>query len=345
MHRRRLVGILTAALLLAPSAALALPGAGSGGADDSGDSDATALEVGGAATVSGVDEGGATGLEVLGQEVSGTSGDGGDHLVSTTVLGVPEDAVEASVLHSEVDGDSSSAAAVEITIGGGEGQGGATVEVLHAEREGDEAGTHAVSVRGAPGHIEVLESHAAPDAAGTTVLDLNGTEVLTEQDMGSSACGLELPAVIRAELLCAESDGEQGSAGIVRDLSIDELSDATGLSLDVLRANGAGAGRLVPENPDPTPDPDGDPDPGTDPDPTDDPARSGHPTGPGSDTPSGGSSDGTPGGAGSPLGAPAPSGPLANTGASILGLLAGSLGLLGAGAAMVGRRREDEPAN
>ena len=88
MHRRRLLGILTAALLTIPSTALALgPGA-----------DAAGVHVEGVLTVSESEDGKATGLEVLGQEVVATEGDGEDALVSTEDLGAPADVVEVAQL-------------------------------------------------------------------------------------------------------------------------------------------------------------------------------------------------------------------------------------------------------
>ena len=72
-RRRRLLGILTAALLTIPSTALALgPGA-----------DAAGVHVEGVLTVSESEDGKATGLEVLGQEVVATEGDGEDAMRTT----------------------------------------------------------------------------------------------------------------------------------------------------------------------------------------------------------------------------------------------------------------------
>ena len=306
MHRRRLLGLLTAALLAVPTAALA---AGPG---------AVGLQVGDVLTVSGSEEGHATGLAVLGQEVTGTEGGGESALASTSDLGVPADVVDVAVLHTQVEGESSSATAATITVGGDEG---ATVTVLSSERDGDSAGTAGLTVRGGGEEVRALTSEVAADGNEVVVVGGMGTEVGADQ---TQTCDVPAPAMIDGQATCeAAGDGGQDAA-ILADASVQQAADW--FSVDVLRANRVGDPVVVPPTiepepvPDPTPGPDGGP--VTDADPTPLPPRSkGKHLGP--------SGDGT------PLGAPVHQ--LANAGIAAGALAAAGFGMVAAGGVLLRR--------
>lgn len=307
MHRRRLLGILTAALLsttavLAPAALAATP-------------TGTAVQVGDVVTVGESSEGEATGAEVAGQQVSGTEGDGSDHLASTTDLGLDRDVVEVTVLATDVDGDESSADTVRVAVGGDDG---IELAALSSERDADGATTTGVAVAGGGRSAALLHSAAEGTDGRTVVADLDGEEHGVNEQHDERLCTSELPMVIKAELFCAEGHEEGGAAAIVHDLSVEELSDATGLTVDVLRANGVGAPppMITSDSPDPaesTPVVVAAPAPGTGITPAAPVPALGAPT-------------------------PGPLGDLPNTGAPALAAALLGLGLVGTGSAMVRRR-------
>lgn len=307
MSRRSLLAVLTVSLLTPPAVLVPAMAQAAGPTG-------TAVEAEDVATVSESSEGEATGLEVGDEEVTGTDGDGSDHLASSSDVGVDDDDAEVTVLHTEVDGDESSADTATVGMGGDDG---ATATALSSQRDGDSASTTGVRVAAGDDGVALLHSEADSQTGRTVVADLDGTEIGVNEQDDDRLCTSELPTVIKAELLCASGGDDGGEAIIVDDLTVQEVSAATGLSVDVLRANGVGDGATVTTSD--TPDPD-------------------QPETPAAPAPPTATSTRAPAGPSTPLAAPVPFGDLPVTGAPALAMLALGLSMLATGTAMLRRR-------
>jgi hypothetical protein len=208
VYRRRLLLLLTSALVLVPTVALA-------GATATG----TALSVGGVVTVSQSDsEGGATALEVLDDEVVGTK-DGETNLASSKDAGVPTDVAEVTVLRAEASEGSASSDALVVNAGG---EDGVTATALSSSSSSSSDGrsaqahSHGLEVGGGGlGSITILDADVTEKGGSTAVVDIAGTRLLSEEQVGSGMCELDLSPLVDLSVLCVSAIADGYDAGIV----------------------------------------------------------------------------------------------------------------------------------
>jgi hypothetical protein len=270
VYRRRSLSLLTSALVLVPTVALA-------GATAEG----TALSVGGVATVSQSDsDGGATALEVLGTEVVGTK-DGETNLASSKDAGVPTDVAEVTVLRAEASEGSASSDALVVNVGGEDGLT-ATAMSSSSSSDGESAQAHSHGLEvggGGLGSITVLDADVTEKGGSTAVVDIAGTRLLSEEQVGSGMCELDLSPLVDLSALCVSAIADGYDAGIAPTVNV--LDDTVRLRAVSGSATGgptvptcpegepstAATCVTTPEGPTPTPTPT-DPDPDPDPTPT-----------------------------------------------------------------------------
>jgi hypothetical protein len=315
LYRRRLLSLLTSALVLVPTVALA-----------GGTAEGTALSVGGVVTVSQSDSnGGATALGVLGTEVVGTK-DGEAHLASSKDAGVPSDVAEVTVLRAEASEGSASSDALVVNAGG---EDGLTVSGMSSSSSSDgksgQAHSHGLRVGGGGmGSITLLDADVTEQGGSTAVVDIAGTRLLSEEQVGSAMCELDLSPLVDLSVLCVSAITDGYDAGIVPSANV--LADTLLLRAVSGSATGAPTATEPPidrPTPTPTPTPDPDPTPTPDPDPSPTPSL---PTEPPTDT--------------EVLGVVFNKN-LPRTGAGgLAGILTAALGLIGGGAFALRRREQ-----